>query len=70
MIRDRHPSLPRWGLDGGNGSVVSVEDMDEKNNLYRLYTKAGEMGVDQQYSLIIWLLLDLRSEFETKAKSL
>lgn len=28
-LRDRHPSLPSWGLDGGGGSVVSVYAMEE-----------------------------------------
>lgn len=29
IIRNRYDSLPRWALDGGNGSVASVSAMTE-----------------------------------------
>lgn len=32
ILRDRSDTLPRWAVDGGNGSVVSVGLMDD--NLY------------------------------------
>lgn len=46
-VRDRSGRVPRWALDGGQGSVVSVEDMD--NDTYRqawLITKALVDGFD------------------------
>lgn len=29
IIRNRYDSLPRWALDGGNGSVASVSAMTD-----------------------------------------
>jgi len=67
ILRDRARSTPRWARDGGNGSVASVQDMDDQRKLtYRLYQAAMEMGEDDQLSLIIWLLLDRRSVVETE----
>jgi len=34
ILPDRYYTRPRWALDGGNGSVVSVLDMDD--NKYEL----------------------------------
>lgn len=61
-IRDRSRSLPRWALDGGNGSVVTVGGMTEKDVVLDLYMDATKLTRDQQLQLMMWLMLDLRAE--------